>query len=482
MKNIYLLLFLSYTYCVNSSPWIDNEDDFFRMNIESLIVECNLSNIHSDSNPVSTSTVYKKLNEEISNETETCFSKKDTFKKEIFKQYMDKKTYIGFQSKSSENYFQEIGKRYLPYSNFHYLTSDLRGNFFYQVKITHFEVDGKKKEIFDESFIAFKKNNAIFSIGRISNWWSPSWDNSLILSNSARPSAGISVRNFESIKPSSNFVKKFLTSYNYNIFLNQLEKNRDYPRTNFLGNRFEFLLFNRLNFSIFRTAQFGGEGRNVNLKTIERVLSGKDTTNRNLLFDEQSGNQIAGIDFSFRLLKSKRLKLYGQYLGEDGLDPIIDDRWIGAIFPSKRFGGIGIGYTFGFDNISHLRLDRIDTESDKANVTYNHSLYTDGYRHYNKPIGANIDADSERMVLSLNKLSNKNFYRISYSKSEINKNKSITNYLSKSFLEKEEIKLKLSRKINEKLQASLIMSYKNYSIDVESNPFHAFIDIKYIIN
>ena len=31
-----------------------------------------------------------------------------------------------------------------------------------------------------------------------------------------------------------------------------------------------------------------------------------------------------------------------QNVGEDGLDPIIDDRWIGAIFPSKRFGLIGL--------------------------------------------------------------------------------------------------------------------------------------------
>ena len=482
MKNIYLGIFISTVCWVNSSPWIDNEDDFFRMDIESLIVDCNLKDIHLDSNPISTLTIYKTLSEESSNESESCINRRDAYKKDIFRKYNGKKTYIGFQSKTNKNYFQEIGKRYLPQSNFYYSTSDFKGNFFYQLKFTSFEVDGKKEDIFDESFLAFKKNNTIFSIGRISKWWSPSWDNSLILSNSARPSSGLSIRNFEPIKPRSDFFRRLITSYNYNIFINQLEKNRDYPRTNFFGNRFEFLLFNYLNFSVFRTAQFGGEGRNVNLETIERVLSGKDTTNRNLSFDEQSGNQIAGIDFSFRLPKSKRLKIYGQYLGEDGLDPIIDDRWIGAIFPSKRFGGIGIAYTFGSDNISHVRLERVDTESDVKNVTYNHSLYTDGYRHYDIPIGANVDADSERTILSFNKLSNKIFYRISYSKSEINKNNSETNYLSKSYFENDEIRFKFTRIINKKFQASLIMSYKNYNIDVETNPFHAFIDIKYTIN
>ena len=109
------------------------------------------------------------------------------------------------------------------------------------------------------------------------------------------------------------------------------------------GNRISFSPSNKFHFSLLRVAQFGGKGRPTNSKALKSMLLGKDTTNRNLSNDEEAGNQIAGIDFSI-YFKNNNLNFYGQILGEDGLDPIIDDRWIGAIFPSKRFGQLGLRY------------------------------------------------------------------------------------------------------------------------------------------
>ena len=91
--------------------------------------------------------------------------------------------------------------------------------------------------------------------------------------------------------------------------------------------------------------QFGGEGSTKDLDTILKMLLGNDTTNTDLTFKDQPGNQLAGVDFIIRPLKKNNLILYGQYFGEDGLDPIIDDGWIGAIFPSKRFSLAGLRKT-----------------------------------------------------------------------------------------------------------------------------------------
>ena len=101
------------------------------------------------------------------------------------------------------------------------------------------------------------------------------------------------------------------------------------------GNRFSFSPSERIDVSLLRAAQFGGDGRPTDSQTLIDLILGKDTTNSNLSFEEQPGNQIAGIEASIKLLRKKNLQIFTQYLGEDGLDPIIDDRWIGAIFPSK---------------------------------------------------------------------------------------------------------------------------------------------------
>ena len=53
--------------------------------------------------------------------------------------------------------------------------------------------------------------------------------------------------------------------------------------------------------SLLRVAQYGGKGRTNNSKTFKYMLTGKDNINRNLEFYEQSGNQIAGIDFSYKI-------------------------------------------------------------------------------------------------------------------------------------------------------------------------------------
>ena len=59
-------------------------------------------------------------------------------------------------------------------------------------------------------------------------------------------------------------------------------------------------------------------------QTIINMLLGKDNTNRDLDSEDEPGNQIAGIDFKISFLENHN-EDGGQYIGEDGLDPIIDD-------------------------------------------------------------------------------------------------------------------------------------------------------------
>ena len=57
---------------------------------------------------------------------------------------------------------------------------------------------------------------------------------------------------------------------------------------------------NNLDISLLRLAQFGGEGRKIDLKTFTNMFIGRDNTSANLSFEDQPGNQIAGIDWVYR--------------------------------------------------------------------------------------------------------------------------------------------------------------------------------------
>ena len=210
---------------------------------------------------------------------------------------------------------------------------------------------------------------------------------------------------------------------------------------------------------MYRVAQFGGKGRTINSSTIKNLIIGKDTTNRSLGYSEQPGNQIAGIDFVYRSLRKPNLKIFGQYFGEDGLDPIIDDRWVGAIFPSKRFGSGGIIYSF--KNNNEISLEHVNTDSGFKNVTYNHSLYKSGYRYKGLPIGASIDADSHQTILALRRIFDEKYIKFKISKFDLNQNSSDYSAWGNDNISGEELSIKLHQKITPKLSIDLTMSFRN---------------------
>ena len=325
-----------------------------------------------------------------------CIFFKESLLKELTELKHISSSSLNFQINNDGGYLQDRGQRiYSNKTDFTY-----KQDMFYENIYLNFQIKrdyDSNKYIFDESYISILSRNLVITLGRKERWWSPSSETSLILSNSARPSLGIEVSSYKPFIPKSNFFNYLLGDIQFSIFLNKLEKNREIPNALLLGNRVSFQPNSRLNFSLVRIAQFGGDGRPTDKETIINMILGKDTTNRRLKFEDQPGNQIAGIDFSINLYadRNKRVNLFGQYYGEDGLDPIINDS-LGAIFPSKRFGSGGIKLIRSDyqDKPLIISIEHINTDSGWKNVVYNHSIYKTGYRYYDLPIGANIDADS----------------------------------------------------------------------------------------
>ena len=77
-----------------------------------------------------------------------------------------------------------------------------------------------------------------------------------------------------------------------------------------------------------------------------------------------------------------------------------------------------------------ISIDHADTFSGKNNYTYNHALYKDGLRYYKLPIGANIDADSTKSLISFKRNINNTIVDFKISDISLNKNNSSKNFWS----------------------------------------------------
>ena len=397
-------------------PWVEL-DDFKKLDLNT--PSCSENIFLTSSYPVSYSSIVFQIDGFIKNskETESCISSLLSLKEKLENLYKKGSSEIGYQSGYDSFYIQDSGRRVYKNDIFFISQSNVINNFAYKFKIAK---DLETQDtFFDESYVSMKLSNNIFTFGRKSRWWSPSERVSLILSNSARPTYGIELKNYTPIKPKIDFIK-FIGALDYEFFINRLESERHISNALLFGNRINIYPNNRFQLSFIRLAQFGGDNRPQDAKTILNMLIGRDNTSQNLSFKDQPGNQLAGIDFKFKPRKLKNIEIYGQSIGEDEA----------GMFPSRKFHLLGTKIYLNNQTVpSSISFDYYDTFSGIKNYTYNHGLYKDGLRHYKKPIGAAVDADSKELALTYKtKISDNINFKLVLSDTTINKNNSNKNY------------------------------------------------------
>lgn len=446
------LLFLSIiSLSAFSGPWIHDFDKSYYENLSNLAIECNIDYLgHISSYPISLGEVSYYLERHSLKEiSEECASKLEAKAKEIKTYFYESKSYIGYQSGYDGIFHQQLGKRYYKNTNIFASHSLQNKNFFIKLKVSK-DLDFNKTYL-DESFGSLKLSNFIFSVGRINRWWSPSENSSLILSNSARPSAGLEIKNYIPIMSNKRMLR-LLGPINFEVFVNRLEKDRYIKNALLFGNRVSIKPMPNLDISFIRLAQFGGDGRSTDSNTIINMLIGRDNTSKNLSFENQPGNQLAGADFSYSPTNNPNIKIYGQILGEDEA----------GYLPSRTFFLTGFKYKFfNKQNPSYISFDYTDTFNGHENMTYNHSLYKDGLRYLGKPIGASIDADSNEFAITFHQQkSHKLSYKLTLSQAEINLNNSNKNTWSEEYFKYLGADLNISYDLK-KLRLDLNYSYKD---------------------
>ncbi|HNG58689.1 MAG TPA: capsule assembly Wzi family protein [Cellvibrionaceae bacterium] len=246
----------------------------------------------------------------------------------------------------------------------------------------------------DNSYLSARVGNWGLGIGALERFWGPAWQDSLILSSNARPSPGLFIQRLSPDAFETPWLS-WLGPWQLTTFVNQLESARDYSHTKFWGLRITHSPFSFLELGYSRTALFGGTSRPESLSVITDLLLGRDNRGGDGIADDASnepGNQLGGFDWRASAhLDNYSGAWYGQVIGEDESGGT----------PSRNIGTMGLELATATATISHRiwlegsnTLMRFDRDG-MANGTYEHAIYTSGYRYHGRSMGASSDNDSQ---------------------------------------------------------------------------------------
>ena len=458
-----LLIFLISNISFASS-YLSPIDISFRLKIDRLI-QCGLK-----INPINFNTYPKdKISKQILIQQEelnsSCKQLTNSVINEIEQDYQNFKNSLSYSSNAGNYNFQDINQKSYDKSTISLSHQSKRNdNFDYELSIQK----NDDKTTFDQTKFNYLINNQRITIGELSRNWSSSYETSLILSPHSKTRPGITLSNnyeYDFNIPLTNNNLKF----DYEVFVEKLESNRTIANAKLLGGRVNLYPNDRLNIALLRTAMWGGDGQSEDLNSFLKLLKGRDKSD-----SDDSVNQLAGIDLSYKFLDNKNLDLYTQIIGEDQ----------DAFLPTKRFYQLGLGYSFlNNPNPNKLSIEYLDTGShgrtsdNSKNVTYNHGIYQTGYRYKNDPIGANIDGDATKISLSYYTfLNNNDFLNLSISKTDLNKNSdNKKKYNNRESLNS--LNLNYQKQVNQNLKFNLINQFN--SIKNNKDQINSSINLNY---
>jgi hypothetical protein len=252
--------------------------------------------------------------------------------------------------------------------------------------------------IADESFADVGLGNWRIGAGAVSRWWGPGWDSSLILSNTARPAPGFYVERGV-FTPFETPWLSWLGPWHVVTFMSQLESDRDFAHTLLWGARLTFKPIDALEIGLSRSALWGGDGRPQSLSVFKDLLIGDD----NFSADQpgkstEPGDQLGGFDLKYSYVKNQHVyACYTQFIGEDEAGGL-PSGFLGLAGCSWQTPWQAAQLSTVFVEFSNTAMGGW-TSNQEVGVAYEHSIYRDGYRYRDQPIGSQYDRDTKSAVI-----------------------------------------------------------------------------------
>lgn len=249
------------------------------------------------------------------------------------------------------------------------------------------QIDHDQDVNVEGSYIAGKLWNQWLIAGQIPTYWGPGHEGSLIRGDAGRPVYGITAQRAEQTAFSSKWLS-WIGPWQYQAFAGQLDNYDAVPDAKLIGLRVTAQPLPYLELGASRAIQWGGEGRPESLSSLwDAFVGNKDNGGTG---EPDPSNQIAGFDARLNLqpLVQMPLGIYAQYVGEDEAGGL----------PAKKMYLAGVDYSSSYQNMPYqLYSEWADTRTNgKAQgISYNHSVYTDGFYQHGYPLAHAMGGDGQ---------------------------------------------------------------------------------------
>ncbi|UUS64431.1 MULTISPECIES: capsule assembly Wzi family protein [unclassified Acinetobacter] len=244
------------------------------------------------------------------------------------------------------------------------------------------------------SYIAGKLWNQWLIAGQIQTYWGPGHDGSLIRGDASRPVYGVTAQRAQQNAFETPWLS-WIGPWQYQAFAGQLDDYSAIPDAKLIGLRLTAQPTPYLELGASRSIQWGGEGRPESFSSLwDAFIGNKDNGGTG---EADPSNQVAGFDARLNLqpLVQVPVSLYGQYIGEDEAGGL----------PAKSMYLAGVDYSSSVNNMPYqLYTEWVDTRTngDAKGISYNHSIYTDGYYQHGYPLGHALGGDAQMVSVGGN--------------------------------------------------------------------------------
>jgi len=252
-------------------------------------------------------------------------------------------------------------------------------------------IDDDSDVSFEGSYIAGMAANQWLVAGKIPAWWGPGHDGSLIRGDASLPVTGVTMQRDTQTAPNYKYLN-LIGPWQYQLFAGQLDDYEAIPEAKLFGARLSAQPLPWLEVGASRSFMWGGEGRPESLSSFGDALLGtRDNGGRE---GGDPANQLGGFDAKVQLapLLNVPASVYGQYVGEDeaGGLPAKNMYLAGADYASSAYGKPYQLYTEYTDT---------RTSGEVRGISYDHSIYTDGYYQQGYPLGYALGGDAESVAV-----------------------------------------------------------------------------------
>lgn len=246
----------------------------------------------------------------------------------------------------------------------------------------------------DDSVVAVEGLGWQLQAGAQRAWWGPGWQSSLAWGSGAPPVLGVGLQRATTAPLTVPWLA-WLGPWQFGFFVGRLD-GHDTPRHPWLvAQRLTFRPLPSLEIGLTRTMQWGGDGRDMSMRSFLRAMVGRGSNIGPSADGADPANSLAGFDLRWRCPAGWPCAVYTQALGEDEAGDL-PSKWL-ALYGVEAWSADGRHR--GFVEFAETGCRAPVGHAPEWGCAYRNHAYPDGYTQGGRWLSAAVGPDARLLTI-----------------------------------------------------------------------------------